>query len=175
MIKYIRPLIIGFISFAIAINEKFFINNILIFICGIITLNSPISNAFLHDTGKANAADTYSSTNSIMQVVDNRVGSETQFYNIQIDVPSELAQIPRVRQQNPQPSNVPQNNSPEVLPQNSSQDSLKSPIQTQASKSDSPCQDKVNGFSLYQSANGVCLYSQESSYITTVDLSKAKS
>ncbi|WP_242045830.1 MULTISPECIES: VWD domain-containing protein [unclassified Calothrix] len=109
-----------------------------------------------------------------MQVVDNRVGSETQFYNLQLDVPSELAQIPRVRQQTPQPSNVPNNNSPEVLPQNSSQDSLKSPIQTQASKSDSPCQDKVNGFSLYQSANGVCLYSQESSYITTVDLSKAK-
>ncbi len=174
MIKYIRPLIIGFISFAIAINEKFFINNILIFICGIITLNSPISNTFLHDTGKANAADTYSSTNSIMQVVDNRVGSEIQFYNSQLAVPSELAQIPRVRQQNPQPSNVPKNNSPAVLPQDSSQDSLKSPIQTQASKSDSPCQDKVNGFSLYQSANGVCLYSQESSYITTVDLSKAK-
>lgn len=174
MIKYIRPLIIGFISFAIAINEKFFINNILIFICGIITLNSPISNAFLHDTGKVNASDTYSNTNSIMQVVDNRVDSETQFYNLQLDTPSELAQIPRVRQQNPQPSNVPKNNSPAVLPQNSSQDSLKSPIQTQASQSDSPCQDKVNGFTLYQSANGVCLYSQESSYITTVDLSKAK-
>ncbi|WP_242046136.1 MULTISPECIES: VWD domain-containing protein [Calothrix] len=109
-----------------------------------------------------------------MQVVDNRVGSEIQFYNSQLAVPSELAQIPRVRQQNPQPSNVPKNNSPAVLPQDSSQDSLKSPIQTQASKSDSPCQDKVNGFSLYQSANGVCLYSQESSYITTVDLSKAK-
>ncbi|WP_321206587.1 VWD domain-containing protein [Tolypothrix tenuis] len=128
----------------------------------------------MHDTGKANAANTYSSTNSIIQVVNNRVGSETQFYNSQIDTPSELAQIPRVRQQNPQPSNVPQNNSPAVLPQNSSQDSLKSPIQTQASKSDSPCQDKINGFTLYQSANGVCLYSQESSYITTVDLSKAK-
>ncbi|BAY62173.1 hypothetical protein NIES22_22420 [Calothrix brevissima NIES-22] len=199
MIKYIRPLIIGFISFVIAINEKFFINNILIFLCGIITLNSPISNAFLHDTGKANAADTYSSTNSIMQVVDNRVGSETQFYNLQLDAPSELAQIPRVRQQNPQPSNLPNNNSPAVLPQNSSQDSLKSPIQTQSSKSDSPCQDKVNGFSLYQSANGVCLYSHESSvkaskdkdgnliednvsgktyrqinYLTIVNLSKAK-
>jgi hypothetical protein len=103
---YFSFFIIAFISFVITINETWLKKIISILLCGMINLNSPTVYAFLNDGSRANAALPPLNTNSITQVEDNRGGREEQIYNPQLDGLSELAQLPRVRQQNRQSEKV---------------------------------------------------------------------
>ncbi|AVZ31101.1 VWD domain-containing protein [Nodularia spumigena] len=100
--RFIRFLIIAFTTFVTTINETWLRKIISILLCGLINVNSPTSYAFLNDSSKANAALSPLNTNSITKVEENRGGRDEQIYNLQLDGFSEIAQIPRVRQQNRQ-------------------------------------------------------------------------
>lgn len=171
--RHVKLLAIAITSFLGAIlGEGLVRRAIALLLCGVLSFNSTACYGFFLD--RANA--------SIKVTTNTQVAINAEFSNSQIEINEVIAQLPRIRQQNPQSGDVPlskpNNNSPQVVPQTLIQDSLTSP-KNQSSESNSSCSDRVNSFNLYKSANGVCVYKQtlseeQNNYVTTVDMSKAK-